>query len=268
MVLGFAAYTQRQKAGPDGAHVIRGLTTDYMTPHSHTIRETPAGQMMFDAELVTEPDIQLFDADAWGDRARAHSEGRSTVWQVQTAQGSWLLKHYWRGGLIARVISRRYWFTGFARTRMVREYRLLTDLYRAGLPVPRPVAALVQRHCMLLYSGSLLTEFLDGTYSLASRVESDASDDIPWEAVGGMIRRFHDEAVMHHDLNASNILLGPKGPHLIDFDKGHRVTGSRNADWIMGNLRRLRRSLDKLSTSEALLDAGWTRLRQGYDQGE
>ena len=95
---------------------------------------------------------------------------------------------------------------------MVREYRLLTDLYRAGLPVPRPVAALVQRHCMLLYSGSLLTEFLDGTYSLASRVESDAPDDIPWETVGGMIRRFHDEAVMHHDLNASNILLGPKGP--------------------------------------------------------
>ena len=151
---------------------------------------------------------------------------------------------------------------------MVREYRLLTDLYRAGLPVPRPVAALVQRHGMLLYSGSLLTEFLDGTYSLASRIESNASDDIPWEAVGGMIRRFHDEAVMHHDLNASNILLGPKGPHLIDFDKSRRVGRSKSADWKMGNLRRLRRSLDKLSTSDAFLDAGWARLRQGYDQGE
>ena len=169
MVLGFAAYTQRQKAGPEGAHVIRGLTTDYMTPTA-TIRETPAGQMMFDAELVTEPDIQLFDADAWGKGARSfggpqHGLASSDGW------GSWLLKHYWRGGLIARVISRRYWFTGFARTRMVRVSP--ADGFVSGcLPVPRPVAALVQRHCMLLYSGSLLTEFLDGTYSLASRVES------------------------------------------------------------------------------------------------
>ena len=40
---------------------------------------------------------------------------------------------------------------GFARTRMVREYRLLTDLYRAGLPVPRPVAALVQRLHVALF---------------------------------------------------------------------------------------------------------------------
>ena len=149
---------------------------------------------------------------------------------------------------------------------MVREYRLLTELYQMGLPVPRPVGALVQRHGMLLYSGSLLTEFLDGARSLASRIESEACDRIPWEAVGRMIRRFHDEGVMHHDLNASNILLCPSGSYLIDFDKGHRVRRSKNAGWKTGSLRRLRRSLDKLCVSDAIIDNGWARLRQGYDQ--
>ena len=33
---------------------------------------------------------------------------------------------------------------GFGSTRMAREYRLLSDLYEAGLPVPRPVAALAR----------------------------------------------------------------------------------------------------------------------------
>ena len=134
-----------------------------------------------------------------------------------------------------------------------------------GLPVPRPVGALVQRHGMLLYSGSLLTEFLDGARSLASRIESEACDRIPWEAVGRMIRRFHDEGVMHHDLNASNILLCPSGSYLIDFDKGSFATASTNDSWKQTNLRRLHRSLEKISAGQDR-DLGdyWKTLLSAY----
>ena len=250
--------------GQQGAHPIRGLTSDYMTPSNHTIQNIPGGQIIFDDELVTEPSAKLFDAAAWGTRATAHSEGRSTVWRVQVQKGCWLLKHYWRGGLVARWVSRRYWFFGFGSTRMIREYRLIADLYDAGLPVPRPVAALTQRHLILFYSGSLLTEYLEGSQSLASRIRSGAANETPWEAVGAMIRRFHDEGVIHNDLNASNILIGPDQIYLIDFDKGRRVTGSSDTIWKEINLRRLRRSLDKLFESDGSIEDFWARLGEGY----
>ena len=237
-----------------------------MTPSNQTIQSIPGGQIIFDDELVTEPTAQLFDAAAWGARAKAHSEGRNTVWRVQVEKGCWLLKHYWRGGRVARWVSRRYWFFGFGSTRMAREYRLLANLFDAGLPVPRPVAALAQRHLILFYSGSLLTEYLDGSQSLAWWIRSGGPNEAPWEAVGTMIRWFHDEGVRHYDLNASNILIGSDNIYLIDFDKGRRVTGSSDASWKEGNLQRLRRSLDKLVESDGSIEDFWARLRKGYDR--
>ena len=239
-----------------------------MTPTNQTIQNIPGGQVIFDDGLVMKPGAQLFDSDAWGDRATPHSEGRSVVWRIQKEKGCWLLKHYWRGGLVGRLVSRHYWFLGFRATRMAREYRLLCDMHQAGLPVPRPVAALAQRHLLLFYSGSLLTEYLEDCESLASRIRSGAISDVPWEAVGALIRRFHDEGVMHHDLNASNILLGPEQIYLIDFDKGRQVSSSGQAGWKDGNLRRLRRSLDKLREAGGDIEESWGRLTSGYHGGD
>ena len=239
-----------------------------MTPTNQTIQNIRAGQIIFDDGLVTEPSAQLFDPGSWGAHATPHSEGRSVVWRIQLEKACWVLKHYWRGGLIGRLVSRRYWFFGFGSTRMAREYRLLSDLYEAGLPVPRPVAALAQRHLLMFYSGSLLTEYLEGCQSLASRIRSGATSEIPWQAVGRVIRRFHDEGVMHRDLNASNILIGPEQIYLIDFDKGRQVSCSREASWKKGNLQRLRRSLDKLFESDGGIENFWTQLRYGYQKSD
>ena len=235
--------------------------------HQPDNSEHSRGQVIFDDGLVMKPGAQLFDSDAWGDRATPHSEGRSVVWRIQKEKGCWLLKHYWRGGLVGHLVSRHYCFW-FRATRMAREYRLLSDLYEAGLPVPRPVAALAQRHLLMFYSGSLLTEYLEGCQSLASRIRSGATSEIPWQAVGRVIRRFHDEGVMHRDLNASNILIGPKQIYLIDFDKGRQVSCSREASWKKGNLQRLRRSLDKLFESDGGIENFWTQLRYGYQKSD
>ena len=86
-----------------------------MTPTNQTIQNIPGGQVIFDDGLVMKPGAQLFDSDAWGDRATPHSEGRSVVWRIQKEKGCWLLKHYWRGGLVGRLVSRHYWFLGFRR---------------------------------------------------------------------------------------------------------------------------------------------------------
>jgi 3-deoxy-D-manno-octulosonic acid kinase len=83
--------------------------------------------------------------------------------------------------------------------------------------------------------------------------------------VGSTIRRFHDHGVIHQDLNASNVLLSEGEVHLIDFDKGRLATPSTNDSWKQANLRRLYRSLEKISTGKAShLSDHWTTLLSAY----
>src|SRR4029453_11025308 len=55
--------------------------------------------------------------------------------------GRWVLRHYRRGGLIAKLSQDSYLWTGAARTRSFAEWRLLAELRRRGLRVPAPIAA-------------------------------------------------------------------------------------------------------------------------------
>jgi 3-deoxy-D-manno-octulosonic acid kinase len=236
-----------------------------MTPEARTIQESAGEQILFDPEFVSDPTRELFDPAIWGDRATTHTEGRGTVWQLESAEGRWILKRYLRGGLVARVVSDRYFFMGYERTRMAREFRLLCSLCEMRLPVPRPVAAFIQRSGPALYTGSLITQYLEGTQSLSSLIRSGHLRDAPWAALGSTIRRFHDHGVIHPDLNASNILLAEGEIHLIDFDKGRLATPSTNDSWKLANLRRLCRSLEKISTRQASdLDDHWATLLSAY----
>ena len=236
-----------------------------MTPEARTIEESPGEQILFDPELLGNPTRELFDPASWGDRATAHTEGRGTVWQLESGEGRWILKRYLRGGLVARVVSDYYFFMGYERTRMAREFRLLCSLCELRLPVPRPVAAFIQRSGPALCAGSLITQYLEGTQSLSSLIRSGDLGDALWAAVGSTIRRFHDHGVIHRDLNASNILLSGGEVHLIDFDKGRFATASTNESWKQTNLRRLYRSLEKISAGQGR-DLGdyWKTVLSAY----
>ena len=236
-----------------------------MTPDARTIQESASEQVLFDPELVIDPTRALFDPAAWGERATAHTEGRGTVWQLESGEGRWILKRYLRGGLVARLVSDRYFFMGYERTRMAREFRLLCSLCEMRLPVPRPVAAFIRRSGPALYAGSLITQYLEGAQSLSSLIRSGHLSHASWAAVGNTIRRFHDRGVIHRDLNASNILLSGGEVHLIDFDKGRLATASTNDSWKQVNLERLRRSLEKISTGQGSeLGDHWKTLISAY----
>jgi 3-deoxy-D-manno-octulosonic acid kinase len=114
---------------------------------------------------------------------------------------------------------------------------------RSGLPVPRPVAARYSR-AGLWYRCDLITERIANAQPLSSALALDAIPESAWRAVGGAVARLHDAGVDHADLNAHNLLLGPAGVSVIDFDRGRvRAPGG----WRAGNLRRLQRSLAKIS---------------------
>ena len=126
------------------------------------------GAMLYDASRVDQPGSDAFERDRW--RARGVLEevagGRGTVAFIHDTDRRWVLRHYRRGGFVARLLDDTYLYTGAARTRAYAEFRLLRRLREWKLPVPVPVAARYQR-AGPMYRADLLTEELPTRLTLA-----------------------------------------------------------------------------------------------------
>lgn len=206
--------------------------------------------MLYDARHSGNVAIPWFEPRWWiaRDALVAEARGRGQTYIVREGERQLVLRHYRRGGLIARVSHDRYIWRGEEATRPFRELRLLARMHAAGLPVPAPVAARYLRHGHS-WSGDILVVFLPQTQTLAQRLSTGNVAFDTWAAIGRTLRRFHDEGVCHTDLNAHNVLLGPRHEvYLIDFDGGSL---RRPGLWCDGNLVRLRRSLEKLNDGPA-----------------
>jgi len=225
------------------------------------------GAMLYDPRQVHQPDPSLFDTARWraAGALTAADRGRGGAWFLRPGIGDedWVLRHYLRGGLVARWNPDRYWWRGEEATRPFRELRMTAALHAAGLPVPAPVAARYVR-AGFRYRADLLTVRIQGVSTLSA-----ALADWPvavWTTLGQCLRRLHAAGAWHADLNAHNILvaLPPAGAapstapsampmvHVIDWDRGRLQTGPLGQHAARGNLLRLQRSLQKLA-----LEAGW-----------
>ncbi|HEY7377594.1 MAG TPA: 3-deoxy-D-manno-octulosonic acid kinase [Steroidobacteraceae bacterium] len=232
------------------------------------VRRAPTqdGAMLYDASRVGNADAALFDIAAWRAQGAltAASAGRGAVYFINAGERRWVLRHYRRGGWIARLSTDAYLWTGEERTRPFREWRLLRELRAAALPVPVPVAA---RYCRrgLIYRGDLITEEIPGAQPLSVSLQASPLVAATWRDVGQCVRRFHDAGVCHADLNAHNILLDGAGRvYVVDFDRGaRRAPGS----WRVANLARLERSLRKVCRDlpgDRLGGDVWAALAEGY----
>jgi 3-deoxy-D-manno-octulosonic acid kinase len=221
----------------------------------------PRGGILYDAARLRKPDAAMFTRDYWKMRnsLEEFAGGRGTVSLLRTPEGDWILRHYRRGGLVARVSTDIYVWTGTNATRSFREWRLLAELHRRGLPVPAPIAAYYERHGVT-YRADIITERLPGARTLASTIETQPIGIAEWKRVGHTIARFHAAGVHHADLNANNIMLAGDAVYLLDFDRGRiRARGAWEADVIA----RLKRSLEKINTKQPnahFTDADWQAL--------
>jgi 3-deoxy-D-manno-octulosonic acid kinase len=200
------------------------------------------------------------------------AQGRGTTWFIayqhnQHSEQHWVLKHYYRGGLIGKLINDSYWFNGLNKTRAACEFALLRHMNTLNLPAPQPIAYQVKQQGFY-YTADLLTSRIENAEDLVALLAKKPLADDIWFAIGATIKRFHEQSIYHHDLNSHNILLNDKAEvFLIDFDRGELRTNPIKTEWKQDNIKRLERSFlkekNKLTTFH-FNDDDWQNLLQGY----
>ncbi len=222
--------------------------------------------ILYDDSLLSHAESALFEPASWA-RTTAASGGRGTTLYIECAGQPCVLRHYYRGGAIGRLISDQFFWLGESMTRCFREWQLLDQLTQMGLPVPRPVAARYIRSG-LIYRADLITARLADVESFAVRLAQGGVSAEVWSRVGECIARFHRAGVWHADLNAHNVQIDTaEQVFLLDFDRGRIRPAARG--WQQSNLARLHRSLLKISAQSGgalqFQAREWSRLVEGYD---
>ena len=204
----------------------------------------------FDPHFYPNFELAYFQSDYWQQQGlvTGQSKGRNTVWFIRQPNGQEaVLRHYYRGGLVGKLNKDKFWPEPAGQSRAMAEFSLLWQMRLWGLPVPRPCAALYQKHAFS-YSADILIERISGTTDLAHLLQQRPLTDAEWQQLGAVIARFHQHQVYHSDLNCHNILLDSQGQFwLIDFDKCAIRSAADFPDqsWKTQNLQRLLRSLNK-----------------------
>lgn len=223
--------------------------------------------MIYDGARIAEPDARFFDPRHWAEQGAltGSATGRGSTHFFRLDGEDYALRHYMRGGVVRHLSRDRYLWSGLDATRAWREFRVLAELASAGLPVPAPIAAHVQR-TGLCYRADIVTALIPATLTLADRLSGAVLDAALWTRIGATLRKFHVAGLDHADLNAHNILLDDRDRvYVIDFDRA--VLRSPAGNWQRRNLQRLRRSLLKLAAQRpdfGFDEAGWDALQAGY----
>lgn len=228
---------------------------------------------VYDAEKVDAFLPEMLNCDYWQQQKAilGSAQGRGTTWFIQYQQQQWVLRHYYRGGMIGKLNKDKYLFTNIMSTRAAREYELLKLLQKMNLPAPKPIAYRVIKNG-LFYRADLLSERILNAEDLVAKLSNSQSakvvDEKVWENIGRTIRQFHDKGIYHHDLNAHNILIDKQNKiWLIDFDQGEQRIN--NQMWQQANMSRLLRSFNKEKNKSPQFhwhENYWQALLKGYDE--
>ena len=238
---------------------------------NYKIKRSGATSILYDDSIIAEPDECIFNADYHTNQQPRQNLsdqagiGRAQVSYFSHQDKTLVLKHYYRGGLVASFLKDQYLGINVENTRSFKEWRLLKQLRDFDLPVPEAVAARAVKGPGY-FRGDLITEKIEDTRTLADVLGSAQLDAASWQRIGACIKQFHAHDVYHADLNARNILLTADGQvYLIDFDNSYIRSGSDA--WKQANLARLHRSLMKFKNNQPgfnFIDDDWSSLLKGY----
>lgn len=200
-----------------------------------------ADGIRYNPNFTTEPNSLLFDPKNTHLAAQPVTQGgRNAAWFIEYQGQQAVLRHYRRGGLIAKLIRQYYFWMGAEQTRSWAEYAVLLHLSNAGVAVPAPLAAWWQR-VFLGYKAAIIVARIPEAFPIAHQL-----DQCDPKAVAFAVKQMHDAGVWHADLNVFNVLMDTqKRIYLIDFDRA-KIRDVVDAKQRKNNLLRLRRSLIKV----------------------
>lgn len=224
-----------------------------------SVRTVDADGIHYNPRFTTTPSLSLFDpANEQLNAQPVTQGGRNAAWFIRHGEHEAVLRHYKRGGLIAKLVRQYYVWMGAERTRSWAEYAVLLHLYNKGVRVPLPLAAMWQRH-FLGYKAAIILARLPSAFPIAYQLEQSSP-----QAVALAIKQMHDAGVWHADLNVFNVLIDAQQHiYLIDFDKA-KIVDVVDSKQRQNNLLRLRRSLIKVRGNEGLL--WYEQVAQAYQQ--
>lgn len=222
--------------------------------------------ILYDGSLADHASAAWFDPQSWPDAPAApgYAGGRGETLFIQVAGRDCVLRHYRRGGHVARLATDGFIWLGEDRTRSFAEWRLLARIQAQDLPAPRPFAARYVRTGPL-YRADLITVRIPDVVPLSTRLAQAPPDRAIWRRVGVCIGRFHAAGFFHADLTAHNLQIdGRDRIFLLDFDRGRLLPA--DGAWRQRNLERLQRSLVKISGEGAFrfVPGHWDALLEGY----
>jgi 3-deoxy-D-manno-octulosonic acid kinase len=179
--------------------------------------------------------------------------GRGAAYGVSTADGAWVVRHYRRGGAVARVLGDRYVRSGEPRPLL--ELRASEAARARGVATPEVVAA-VTYAAGAVYRGDLATAYVPDSADLAESVLGAGRLDAAgrteaWHAAGRLLRDAFAAGIEHADLNLRNILVvrtaaGARAL-LLDLDRAAvrpRALERGTRDAMLRRLHRSRRKLE------------------------
>jgi 3-deoxy-D-manno-octulosonic acid kinase len=188
----------------------------------------------------------LFAAAAAQPVARAFT-GRGAAYVMN----DWVVRHYRRGGLIAKLSHDAYVRAGTPRPFC--ELHASVAARRKHVPTPEVVAAIVYPG-VATYRGDIATRLIPDSRSLADIAIRAQRADAPlrieaWRAAGSLLRIAFDAGVHHADLNLGNILIAGGRALLIDLDRAHVSDGAVGASQRAAMIARFHRSRRKLEAA-------------------
>jgi 3-deoxy-D-manno-octulosonic acid kinase len=152
--------------------------------------------------------------------------GRSSVsYHLMDELGPVAVKHYNRGGLVGRLVKRRYVRWGKSRSQL--EFELLQKVNDLGINVPEPLVYASRGR--LIYRAWLVTREIESPLSLARlSLDDKKRTRRVMASVIDQISRLIDHRIMHVDLHPGNVVVdGQDRVYLLDFDKCKIYQGNK-----------------------------------------
>lgn len=221
----------------------------------------------YDRNCIENFSVDMLSPSYWQQKSAivGTAQGRGTTYFIKHQSSEWVLRHYYRGGLIGKLLHDSYCYTGHKNTRAAKEFRLLNHLNELALPAPKPIAYRIIRSG-ISYRADILTARIQNAKDLVAILQEQEISEQVWLSIGSCIKKFHDHGIYHHDLNAHNILLDDRlKVWIIDFDQGELRTPQRT--WQQANMTRLLRSFNKEVQRSSIFHwqpQDWSTLMEGY----